>query len=522
MGNIKTYEFFDGEEKVRAVIFDEYYIDGEKYCKIAKVVDFNNMNSRVIDAKINGDKLEIIQNPSNKTRERIYRTAPISDELSEKIKEEQKANFRAIDEMCDEKLDLEKIFELIDRVNIVEKNDEINPEEKGFHYKKTNTIGICTQFLDSDEEKAKIIRLHEFIHLIQTLDTTSKNIWTYWDESQVQALAEETIYFLSSKEEKKCSYNSKKNNKEAVFFFDVQRDSTYLHPVTFLKQMEVALGRKHYRNNFLDRLGFFKDFADKYGAELLTYLYSRTHILEKCEFDDCDIQAQYIKETQDTLFKGVFDKDIEEMDSIQSAIDVLRKMIEMKKYRAKIYVFSDKESNFYTGFSELYNEYYRKIGRKLAYIGYTKSDIVKALDPYSYENIQIDEEERDDSILFEIDKYEKNTHEKLNPEKIGFKYIISNYEEFIYEFYQRETGEALEYGVNGPCLKSRREKIGIEDENSMQQLIKSGFKPILDTGKKFKDVDLTRYLEILEKQRAEEAKKQDSKKIGQDDDFGEK
>ena len=43
MGNIKTYDWFseNGEFEARTIIYEEFFKDGEKYCKIIEKFNFN-------------------------------------------------------------------------------------------------------------------------------------------------------------------------------------------------------------------------------------------------------------------------------------------------------------------------------------------------------------------------------------------------------------------------------------------------------------------------------------------------
>lgn len=512
MENIMTYDWTSekGEFQQRSVIFEEFYKNGKKYYKLINDLKPEELGPSIIEAEYDNDRLKFVKSQLYEIlegeTEGEYELLPISGELSEKIKTEQKENFRFINEMLEEKIDLKKVDELIDSVEILEKRD----------LKPTGTSGMCNRFatqialrsdiIDSDDIKAQKTRLHEFIHLIQSIDKIFYNI--VLDESQVEALAVSMIFLKNDLGESKTWYTNKLNNKEININYDFNISRSYVQPLAFLRQMEVAMEREFYKKNLVNRIGFYDDFSHRYGSNLLKYLAVRIDKIYREAPNDYDELAKYIKETQDVLFKKVFDKDVDAIGSTEGAIKVLEKMRKMRKYRPTIYVFSENKSNFYDGFPKLYDEYYKKIGRKLAYIGCSKQEIVKALEPYRYENIEIIKDENkifDNLIVDLIAKYEEKEQRKFDPETTGFKYIIGNYEELIYEIYKKETGKAILYGViNSSTLMKRKEK-NIVDENSMPQLIKSKFKPLVDAGKRFKEVDVTRYMERIKEKRTTEA-----------------
>ena len=73
MGNIKTYDWFseDGVFEARTIIYEEFFKDGEKYCKIIEKFNFDNLQLVFATAKETENGLELVKSFENESVERV-------------------------------------------------------------------------------------------------------------------------------------------------------------------------------------------------------------------------------------------------------------------------------------------------------------------------------------------------------------------------------------------------------------------------------------------------------------------
>lgn len=509
MSNIKIYDWTSdtGELESRSIIVEEFEENGKQYCNIMKQIDFNDFEIEYATTIRDNEILKFVEGKrwDKKEKDKNYELVPMDEEAAKRIRQEQKSNFRIINESLEEKLDLDRVDELIDNVQLFEKIDKEQDQNTtgtlGFYSKDENLIALNTNMISNDEEDGKVTRFHEFIHLIQSLDKPFN--FDYLNEPQVQALAEERFLekindYIKIPVSKKYKVN--KDGKNIMIGYNFNFEGSYMCLESYLKQMEVALEREFYKKNLTNRIGFYKDFADRYGAPLLTYMAGRMRKSEYGKFKDLDERATYISESQDVLFKEVFDKDIDSIGSIEGAINVLNKMKEMGKYRQIIHVFSENHVKHYDNYKNLYDEYYRKIGRKLAYMGHPKEDIISKLEEHSYKDIYgigiTDLSVFKTLINKNIKGFELSRKTKYDVSKTGTQYIIGNYGQIITRMYNKEDNRTLymcmDRSSNDDELLA---KYNIQNEFSMPELDKSNFKPLFDSGKKFTEIDVDKYIE---------------------------
>lgn len=478
-----------------AVLIDEIERNGKKHYLFCEELNDDNFSFKGLWMQEDKRVLETIDEIEKTRVEEEFEFISVPDEIKEFIKKEQRQNFREINNLLVRKMDIDKVDELIKNVNIY----GIKSRGISFYDRAENLIAYQIGVLKGYSEHNRNIRLHEFIHLIQA-NFDDFNIRCL-DEPQVESLANQ-ITVKSSNE-----YVLTNNYTESLLInYKCKLVSGYISSVNFLKQMEMALGREFYKEDFLNRESFYRDFASKYGYTLLTYMMGRMYRIENEKFDSLEEKNKYIQDTQDNLFREVFDKDMESIKTMEEAKLFLKKMRNMVNIRAKSYcIVNGKFIDLNKG-EELYNKYYRRLGNLLHDYGYPKDVIIKELEKEQYERTHTDEEIKEIEHLKKTiiptnisrykEYYKKTYSEKIEDDAIKVYFMIGKYDEIWFKIGDNMHENRYSYKCYHSIVSNYRKENKVDDEYSPDCLIENNFKILENEGIKFEEIDLSKYREV--------------------------
>jgi len=298
----------------------------------------------------------------------IYRLAgniPLTQEESNKIREEQIANFKALEERLGIRVDLDKINEKINSVGLYKTKGGLLKmfNWAGLYHPATNSILLTEDSLNGDSIKNKSTRLHEFIHAMSGPFKSIGNMLISHGllEGQTENLAQS---FFDNNTSSIKSFSIKE--KEYAFQQNFPIKTKYPLMVTLIKQMEYSIGKTSYESILNGNLSFENIFSETYGKKLLTLLRHRisrlfreTHgffsisKMLKRPFDD----IQYLMDTQNILMKEVFNQDFEKIKTIEDAKKFFEKLKNFETFRTKVAI---REKNGDVIHDNSYQRYYEE------------------------------------------------------------------------------------------------------------------------------------------------------------------
>lgn len=245
-----------------------------------------------------------------------------------------------------------------------------NPVSKSIFYQKS----ICT-----DTYNQKRIRLHEIIHALQKrhVDSSYKGL--------IEGATEDAV---------ERRFEDKRSSLIGNIEFNLSYQCAYKEQVAIIRQMKAALG-EDVDEEFLDlRGGFFKDFKAKYGSDLFRFILHRTtkllggNFYGKYLYDSKDKAIKvltvhdeegekYFEETQNTILERVFDRDFENVGSLEDACAYFEKLRRFELTRGRL------EGSVF--FEQYYNEKLNKVKGLLTEKGIDSSKLEEGLEKYKYE-----------------------------------------------------------------------------------------------------------------------------------------
>lgn len=272
--------------------------------------------------------------------------------------------------------------------------------------------------LINNGKEAKRTRFHEFIHGV----TGIKNL----NRFMIGFIEGETENLVESFMGDNTSCGGKGYSTGLDFAFNFSMDSAYMMPVAIIQQIEHILGKKSYSSIINGDRTFEKEFANKYGKSLLIFMAHRTRrLLRK---DGESVIYSYFKKTQDILMKKTFDKDYEQIESIEDAKTYLNKLRGFETVRARVFINKEEDSTFH----DYYDEKFRKIIQKLKSKGIQEDEVVKCLEEYRYERQEFKsaytkerEQKEKKNIIYNFALNQFNDNKKIiDIDEYKFKYFM--------------------------------------------------------------------------------------------------
>ena len=365
----------------------------------------------------------------------------LSSEEREKIVNEQIENFKIAKEKLDLDINLEEIAHKIQKVKYIKKDILKRGSASGYYKSINHSIALENKNdIDSGDMWYKRVRFHEHIHAI-----TGKKDLLYvlqflrgFLEGETENLTEAYLGDNTS------SYRFyKQKDKMDRILFNFSENTIYAPFVSIVRQIEHSIGKKSYNSILKGNMEFEKEFAEKYGMQLMIFMAYRTRMLmagekinrifkERKPFDE----IKYFKETQDILMKKVFDKDFEDIKNIDDAKLYLQKLRDFETVRGRISSFDKEVYDFIedTSFQEYYDKKYKEVIERIANKGIKKEEIVSNLEQFEYERQEFkprstEEEEEEQEQEWTKDFIVSKIAEKCirNKEKIDINQYYFNY-----------------------------------------------------------------------------------------------
>ena len=152
--------------------------------------------------------------------------------------------------------------------------------------------------------------------------------------------------------------------------FDGNLYVSYPLQVAIMKQMEYLLNDSVSESLLLGKDDFFNKFKDKYGNKIFRYITHRSTRLINMYYKNGVNCTKYFLETQKKLFETVFDIEIKNVNSIESANAYLQRM---SKFELLLGI--DPKNENATGFVEYYEKKLLEIKKLLEEKNVSKEDI---------------------------------------------------------------------------------------------------------------------------------------------------
>ncbi len=203
------------------------------------------------------------------------------------------------------KVNLEKISSRLSKVKFYEGYEK---DADGIYHPATNSVIFK---LDYSNYKSISTMVHEMIHACGGRIFNFKSIRGFI-EGSTQLTTQRLLGRLNTKGD---GYNG--------VIFDTNFGQSYTLESAIIRQMEYLLNESVSESILEGKMDFFRDFKNKYGRQLYRFLKHRTNRLlgmnpMKSVF--------YFLETQEIFFKKVFDKEIKNVDSLESAKIFINKL----------------------------------------------------------------------------------------------------------------------------------------------------------------------------------------------------
>lgn len=333
-----------------SILFDLFteFLDGKNIASIWK---------KIIDKYTKNEKDEWIE---------------ISEEEKNKIIKE---STKVLEKLKDKGINPKDFYERVKDVKIKTSADEYasNYGVRGTFFPKKNTIFYVKNALETDNMRNKRTRLHELLH-----KSTGKLLLEErkFFRGIYEGMTENTIDKVYGRE-KSSVIESKKNKTLVLLNFDSL--TCYKTEVAIIKQMEYLLGKDYTSDVIYGESNMLKDFSNKYGKILTTYIKGKTYInnLEN-KIDEMIIGFE---EAQNVILQLAFNKEFKNIESIEDAKEYMQKLQGFEKLRGSVY--KERKGNFVEDntFKEYYNKMHKKV--KMIFKGYPKEQLDK-LDEYTY------------------------------------------------------------------------------------------------------------------------------------------
>ena len=393
-GVVVSYKKYKGKKRFK--IYYPEYQEKNDYFPYTYVVKEGKHYKCMIDTEKGIDLPEELKEDFRGGHQE-YKSSALTPEEERKIKDEQIENFTRLHKEVEGIFDLQKVIELIEKIQIRKYSHDDSVEEEDDvrymgYYGKKSSFGKCIFFNDLDianeEHSGKALRFHEFIHYIQDelQKENSPKIMRIMDEAQTESLAQR---MFENNQSSVVEYGEDRTNRKTLIHYNFPQDTAYRFPVCILRQMETIMGKRTYESSFVNRKKFSEEFINKYGKELYTFLIIRMTVLEYSADSKKNNVAKnkqfYLSDTQDKLMKEVFRQDFNRMKTIEDATNLLQRLRELETSRANIYIEGNNHDvKSLNKYKEYYTKLYSRIAHKLLERGYSKEDINLALEQYAY------------------------------------------------------------------------------------------------------------------------------------------
>lgn len=286
-------------------------------------------------------------------------------------------------------------------------------------------------------------------------------------------------------------YGEKKSTKFPLRF-NFSNEAAYNYQVSIIRQMEYALEMEADESILHGKMDFFNKFSQKYGKDVLRVIAHRANrllpkvgILSQLKIKEDTVK--YFKETQDIILHAIFDKEFEQINTIEDTQRYFTKLQGFETTRGKELWKED------LAFKTYYDEKLKLLHEKLAEKGYGENYTKFILEKHSYKKQEfypfnnyanrLNEDFLDIySKRFAIDgvssalQDEKNIEEHLNDYQFYRGIYKQSNDEFIQYFVMTRVGTPIRvYHINSfeqagyvPVLKKENGEYKFRDTQFSQ------------------------------------------------------
>lgn len=296
----------------------------------------------------------------------IYRPKKVEGIVREKFIQEQKENYRDIKKKLGIDIDLNRIEDKLDKIRINIVRDKIKPRIVAFYNFFENDINFKKkEDIDSNSISSKRTRLHETNHYMAGrrygyINIFNKGLLEGMNENLVTDYFDDgTSSFYNFQSTSDAPHS--KQYEMARVQYNFMKGTSYPHFVSLVKQLEYVTGVKSYESSINGNTKFLRAIISKLGIANTIKLCAVTNRMNKLQNWEMPMLEQ-LEMLQDMIMHISFDKEFEEIQSIQDAQSYLERLREFEKYRGKITYLS---RNGDLTVNNTYREYYTSKFAKL-------------------------------------------------------------------------------------------------------------------------------------------------------------
>lgn len=334
----------------------------------------------------------------------IIKPETITGTDREKFIQEQKENYRKIKQKLGLNIDLTRIENKLNKMKINICNGEMPRDVRAFYSPTNNDINFKKEDIES-EELGRRVRLHETNHYIAGITYSFANMFS---KGILEGANENLVTdFFDNNTSSFCNYFATKYEKrlrttpyeEAQVQYNFMQETAYPHLVSLVKQLEYITGVKSYESSINGDNHFIKAIVKELGIIPTIKLCAVTNTMVLPRTKGIEF-LQKIEMLQNMIMQVSFDKQFDQIQSVQDAQVYLQRLREFEKYRGKI--------TYLTRAGEIIkdNEYKNYYQSKLAQIQTRFKEKADLFDKYRYQEQEFKPllSEGDDQVKAEISK----------------------------------------------------------------------------------------------------------------------
>lgn len=316
---------------------------------------------------------------ANKIR---YNNKKVDDVTRERFIQEQKENYRQIKQKLGIDIDLNRIESKLDKIII--KKGKIPDNSKAFYNAFENSVNFKKATIDSSDLSEKKTRLHETNHYMAGRKYGYTNTLNRWlleganNNLVIDYFDDNTSSFydldLGTNYSARVQYNF--------------MESSYPHCVSLVKQLEYITGVKSYESSINGNSNFFRAVIRKLGVIPTIKLCVTANRLE----NQNSYSFENLKELQNMIMHTSFNKEFENIQTIQDAKSYLERLRDFELYRGKITALSNngdliRDNSYKDYYTNQHTKLQERFGDRLEEYSYKGQEMKPTLEE-SEEKIQ--------------------------------------------------------------------------------------------------------------------------------------
>src|SRR5574344_1162645 len=263
---------------------------------------------------------EIIANIDNN----IKFSAKNQEDISEGDKSIIFAEFRADLEKVKswgEEINIDEIMKKVRNVSLYKGKLNQSMKIHGFYSSDANYIIYDNKTIDTFKKSRKGMStiIHELIHGA-TGEENFKNEKDKNNIGMIEGATENLTGRLYYKDEGQKMFwpANKNNNYKQRLIININHETSYPLIVSIVRQMEYMMNEKSYKSILDGSMKFFEKFEKNYGIELSLLLNAGVNRILENNFFNSSI-LEYYDNLQDMILVGTFNKEFENVNSIENA-----------------------------------------------------------------------------------------------------------------------------------------------------------------------------------------------------------